>query len=226
MKFRGKIIDIACLNHFTRVVTTISKLTKTCVLRLTLDNLFFILSGKVTNGGVSMWCELLQPTLSSISRIVTHDVPVDVIPRRLWQELKEPSMPDFDVSIYLPPLKTMKNVVDRMKNLSNFLVVEANLNGEMNLKIETDLVSATTHFKDLGNPPWGDESSQDGGPSQSRDPELMAEATVDIRKLQQFLVGQQVNPSKAMCNIVHQNVVHLILLHEDVSLQYFIPAVA
>lgn len=26
------------------------------------------------------------------------------------------------VSIYLPPLKTIKNVVDRMKNLSNFLV--------------------------------------------------------------------------------------------------------
>lgn len=88
----------------------------------------------------------LQPTLSSASRVVTHDVPVDVIPRRLWHEFKEPSMPDFDVSeavgsedlgapppltvsapqvsIYLPPLKTMKNVVDRMKNLSNFLVNE------------------------------------------------------------------------------------------------------
>lgn len=85
----------------------------------------------------------------------------------------------------------MKNIVDRMKNLSNFLVrdmflqiqfrlflslrnmihltcvtiptcvcvcqvIEANLNGEMNLKIETDLVSVTTHFKDLGNPPWGE----------------------------------------------------------------------
>ncbi|KAM7390040.1 hypothetical protein PAMA_008286 [Pampus argenteus] len=281
MKFRGKIVDVACLNHFSRVVTTISKLTKTCVLRLTLDNLFFVLSGKVANGGVSMWCELSQanffdeyqmegvsseaneiclevtpenlsralktvqnakavkvkltkrhcpcltiaaelPTLSSISRVVTHDIPVDVIPRRLWHEFKEPSMPDFDVSIYLPPLKTIKNVVDRMKNLSNFLVIEANLNGEMNLKIETDLVSITTHFKDLGNPPWGD----DGAPSQSRDPENMAQARVDIRKLQQFLMGQQVNPSKAMCNIVHQNIVHLILLHEDVSLQYFIPAVA
>lgn len=34
-------------------------------------------------------------------------------------------------------------------------VIEANLSGEMNLKIETDLVSVTTHFKDLGNPPWG-----------------------------------------------------------------------
>uniref|UniRef100_A0A3Q0R859 Checkpoint protein n=1 Tax=Amphilophus citrinellus TaxID=61819 RepID=A0A3Q0R859_AMPCI len=166
------------------------------------------------------------PTLSSVSRVVTHDVPVDVIPRRLWHEFKEPSMPDFDVSIYLPPLKTMKSVVDRMKNLSNFLVIEANLSGEMNLKIETDLVSVTTHFRELGNPPWGDDTSQDGGRSQSRDPESMVEARVDIRRLQQFLMGQQVNPSKAMCNIVHQSVLHLILLHEDVSLQYFIPAVA
>ncbi|XP_031439684.1 checkpoint protein HUS1 isoform X2 [Clupea harengus] len=164
------------------------------------------------------------PSLSSVSRVVTHDIPVDVIPRRLWHDYKEPSMPDFDVSIYLPPLKTMKNVVDRMKNLSNFLVIEANLSGEMNLKIETDLVSVTTHFKDLGNPPWGDDASQSR--SQSRDPAAMAHARLDIKKLLQFLMGQQVNPSKAMCNIVHKRIVHLIFLHEDVSLQYFIPAVA
>ncbi|KAM9383938.1 checkpoint protein HUS1 [Pholidichthys leucotaenia] len=287
MKFRGKIVDVSCLNHFSRVVSTISKLTKMVVLRLTPDHLFFVLSGKVANGGVSMWCELAQvnffddyqlegvsvdqnevcvevnpenlsralktlhnaksvkikltrkhcpcltviaelPTLSSVSRVVTHDVPVDVIPRRLWDEFKEPDMPDFDVSIYLPPLKTMKSVVDRMKNLSNFLVIEANLNGEMNLKIETDLVSVTTHFRDLGNPSWGDQSSsQDGGRgSQVRDPESMVEVRVDVRRLQQFLMGQQVNPSKAMCNVVHQRILHLILLHEDVSLQYFIPAVA
>lgn len=34
-------------------------------------------------------------------------------------------------------------------------MIEANLSGEMNLKIETDLVCVTTHFKDLGNPSWG-----------------------------------------------------------------------
>ncbi|XP_051538548.1 checkpoint protein HUS1-like [Myxocyprinus asiaticus] len=282
MKFRAKIVDLGCLNHFTRVVNTVSKLSKMCVLRLTCDHLDFVLSGKVATGGVSMWCELLQvnffdgyqleglsadaneiflevapdnlfralktaqnaksvkikltkkncpcltlaaelPSLSSISRVVTHDIPVDVIPRRLWHEFREPQMPDFDVSIYLPPLKTMKSVVDRMKNLSNYLVLEANLNGEMNLKIETDLVSVTTHFKALGNPPWGDDGSQNA--SQSRDTELVAEARVDIRKLQQFLTGQQVNPSRAMCNIVHKRILHLIFLHEDVSLQYFIPAV-
>ncbi|XP_073188843.1 checkpoint protein HUS1 isoform X3 [Lepidochelys kempii] len=240
MRFRAKIVDVACLNHFTRVINTIAKLAKTCTLRLTVDKLYFILTDKVANGGVSMWCELSQgnffdefqmegvaaehneiyleltpenlsralktaqnaktvkikltnkhcpcltvavelPSLSTSSRIVTHDIPVGVIPRRLWNDFREPSVPDFDVSIYLPVLKTMKSVVERMKNLSNCIVLEANLNGEMNLKIETDLVSVTTHFKGLGNPPW---------------------------------------------DIVSKRIVHFILLHEEVSLQYFIPALA
>ncbi|XP_032546570.1 checkpoint protein HUS1 isoform X6 [Chiroxiphia lanceolata] len=207
------------------VINTISKLTKTCTLRLTVCKLYFILSDKVANGGASMWCELCQPSLSSSSRIVTHDIPVGVIPRRIWNDFREPTMPDFDVSIYLPVLKTMKSVVERMKNLSNFIVIEANLSGEMNLKIETDLVSVTTHFKDLGNPPW---ASEDGCQSsvQGRDLESVAEARIDIKKLQQLLAGQQVNPTKALCNIVSKRIVHFILLHEDVSLQYFIPALA
>ncbi|KAM9257906.1 checkpoint protein HUS1 isoform 1-T1 [Cariama cristata] len=284
MRFRAKIVDLACLNHFSRVINTIAKLAKTCTLRLTVSKLYFILSDKVANGGVSMWCELCQgnffdefqmegvaaehneiylelvpenlsralktaqsakavkikltnkhcpslrvavelPSLSSSSRIVTHDIPVGVIPRRLWSDFREPSVPDFDVSIYLPVLKTMKSVVERMKNLSNSIVIEANLSGEMNLKIETDLVSVTTHFKDLGNPPWtsGDASQSS---AQDRDLESMAEARIDIKKLQQLLAGQQVNPTKALCNIVSKRIVHFILLHEDVSLQYFIPALA
>ncbi|XP_009984386.1 PREDICTED: checkpoint protein HUS1-like, partial [Tauraco erythrolophus] len=104
-------------------------------------------------------------------------------------------------------------------------VIEANLSGEMNLKIETDLVSVTTHFKDLGNPPWASEDGSESS-SQGRDLESMAEARIDIKKLQQLLAGQQVNPTKALCNIASKRIVHFILLHEDVSLQYFIPALA
>ncbi|XP_077579239.1 checkpoint protein HUS1 [Stigmatopora nigra] len=277
MKFRGKIVGVACLNQFTRVVSTISKLSKTCVMRLTPDYLYFVLSGKVASGGVAMWCELPQanifdeyqmegvssqdqqiclevtaenlyralrtvqdaknvkvkltnkhcpcltvvaelPTLSSVSRVVTHDVPVEVVPRRLWHEFHEPGVPDFDVSVYLPPLKTMKNVVDRMKNLSDFLVAEADSGGRMTLKMETDLVSVTTYFKDLGSPQL--EERRDTTTTTTT-----AQARVDIKKLQQFLAAQQVNPSKAICNIVDQRVLQLILFHDDVCLQYFIPAV-
>ncbi|XP_055513266.1 checkpoint protein HUS1 [Leucoraja erinacea] len=282
MKFRAKIVDVACLNHFTRIVNTISKLTKSCILRLTSDKLFFILSDKVASGGVAMWCQLFQgnffdefqiegvsaeyneiyleltpenfsrslktsqnakavkikltmkhcpcitiavelPSLSSHTRIVTHDIPVTIIPRKLWNDFEEPSVPDFDVSIYLPVLKTMKSVVERMKNLSNHIVIEANQNGEMNLKIDTELVSVTTHFKELGNPPWVEDGTQSDS-FQRRDPTNMAKARVDIKRLLQFLAGQQVNPSKAICNIVNKKVIHFVLLHEDVSLQYFIPA--
>ncbi|KAK7834458.1 hypothetical protein U0070_017644 [Myodes glareolus] len=285
MKFRAKIVDLACLNHFTRelaglrgasgecgcspdtrchasncflsllatgVSNMIAKLAKTCTLRISPEKLNFILSDKLASGGVSMWCELeqenifsefqmegvsaenneiyleltsenlsralktaqnaralkikltnkhfpcltvsveLQLSSSSSSRIVTHDIPIKVIPRRLWKDLQEPSVPDFDVSIYLPALKTMKSVVEKMKNISNHLVsdglllqkravIEANLNGDLNLKIETELVCVTTHFKDLGNP---------------------------------------------LLHIVSNRIVHFDLLLDDISLQYFIPALS
>lgn len=42
------------------VINTIARLAKTCTLRLTVSKLYFILSDKVANGGVSMWCELCQ----------------------------------------------------------------------------------------------------------------------------------------------------------------------
>lgn len=158
---------------------------------------------------------------SSSSRIVMHDIPIKVIPRRLWKDLQEPSIPDADVSIYLPALKTMKSVVEKMKNISNGLVIEANLNGELNLKIETELVCVTTHFKDLGNPLLPSESV-----SQNRHPEDMVTVNIDIRKLLQFLAGQQVTPTRAVCNIVNNRTVHFDLLLEDISLQYFIPALS
>ncbi|XP_013003662.1 checkpoint protein HUS1 isoform X2 [Cavia porcellus] len=163
--------------------------------------------------------ELLS--VSNSSRIVTHDIPIKVIPRKLWKDLQEPSVPDADVSIYLPVLKTMKSVLEKMKNISNHLVIEANLNGELNLKVETELVCVTTHFRDLGNPPLASDDA-----SLDRDPAEMVAVLVDIRKLLPFLAGQQVNPTKALCNVVAGRMVHLDVLHEDVSLQCFIPALA
>ncbi|XP_069870645.1 checkpoint protein HUS1 isoform X2 [Dipodomys merriami] len=279
MKFRAKIVDAACLNHFTRVSNMIAKLAKICTLRIRPDKLNFILSDKLASGGVSMWCELEQEnffsefqmegvsadnneiyleltsenlsralktvqnartlkikltnkyfpcltvsvellSVSSSNRIVTHDIPINIIPRKLWKDLQEPLVPDSDVSIYLPVLKTMKNIVEKMKNISNHLVIEANLNGELNLKIETELVCVTTHFKGLGNPPLASQSCRDRSPGE------LTEVHIEIKKLLQFLAGQQVNPTKAVCNLVKNRIVYFDLLHEDVSLQYFIPALS
>lgn len=68
-------IDVDVLFLSSGVVNTIAKLNKTCILRLTPDNLYFVLSGKVSNGGVSMWCELLQVgSYFSFTFIVLYDL--------------------------------------------------------------------------------------------------------------------------------------------------------
>ena len=97
-----------------------------------------------------------QPSVTGSSRLVVHDVPVTVVPRRLWNEFDEPAMPDFDVSVYMPPLKVVRNVVDRMKNLGNYMAISANRCGEMKLKVETDMVTVATHFADLEHPQWSE----------------------------------------------------------------------
>lgn len=284
MRFRGKIVDIGCIQHFTRVIGTLSKLIKTCVLRITSGNWYFILSERIVNGGVQIWCELPQghffdeyamegvseedneiylelspenlmkalkttqsakwvkikltkkhspcltvevdlPTLSAHSRTVVHDIPVTVIPRRLWQDFDEPELPQFDVSVVMPQLKLLRNVVEKMKNLSNFVVLSANRMGEMKLMVETDMVSISTHFRDLINPtsrdPVYNNSSQE-----DRDPQAFYKTRIDIRKLSQFLASQQFNPSRVICNVVNNRTVHFLLLQDEVSLQYFMPVIS
>ncbi|RMX52527.1 hypothetical protein pdam_00015540 [Pocillopora damicornis] len=280
MRFRARMVDINSIQHFTRVLGTVSHMAKTCALRMTPTKLYFILADNAALGRVSIWCELIQsnffeeyriegkeesnniylelipenlmramksassaqavkikltkkhapcltfeitlPSLTSHTRSVVHDVPVGVIPERDWEDYKEPAMPEFDVSIYMPSLTVVKNVIERMKNLSNFLILAANQNGYMTLGIDTDLASVTTHFKNLDTPTWGDTSSQ----QRNRDPDKMAEARVDVKKLATFLHSQQVSPNRVICNIVHGKAVQFLLLHEDLSLQYVIPAVS
>lgn len=44
-------------------------------------------------------CEIELPTQSQVSRICTHDIPVELIPRSGWHEYMEPKLPEFDVSL-------------------------------------------------------------------------------------------------------------------------------
>ncbi|KAK3783866.1 hypothetical protein RRG08_001898 [Elysia crispata] len=286
MKFRGKIVDTNCIHHFSNVVNTISKLVKTCIMRITEDKVFFILSERVNDGGAQIWCELPQshffdefamegvsaesneiylevapdllvrslrtahsakwvkvkltkknfpcltievdlPSGSVHQRLVIHDIPVSVVARKHWPDFTEPEMPRFDVSIAMPQMRLLKNVVDKMKNLSNYVSLSANNSGEMKVSVETDMASISTHFQNLFNPSWNKDNTQTQAPmSQDRDPQEFATSRVDIRRFAQFLNSQQVNPDRVICNVVHHRMLHFFLLHDDVSLQYFLPVVS
>lgn len=105
--------------------------------------------------GAFLSLEVSQPTGSGSTRNISHDIPVSIIPQRLWTEYQEPDMPDIDVSIYLPPLKQLKSLLEKMKTLADYVTISANMNGELQLKIETDIVSVTTFYQKLTNHSFG-----------------------------------------------------------------------
>ncbi|XP_012891196.1 PREDICTED: checkpoint protein HUS1-like [Dipodomys ordii] len=156
---------------------------------------------------------------SNRSCIMTYYFPIEVIPTHLWNKLQEPIVPNLDVSIYLPILKTLKNVVEKMKHVSNYLIIEANQNGELNLKMENELVSVTTYFQDLGNPRLVPENA-----SEDRQPEEKAEMHINVYQLLHFLGGVQDNPTKATFNMVRNRISYFEFLFEIYSVKYFIPA--
>ncbi|XP_008834895.1 checkpoint protein HUS1B [Nannospalax galili] len=153
------------------------------------------------------------------ARVLVHDLPTRVMPQRWWAAYAEPHVPTPDASIYLPSLKTLRSMVERMARMGSHVQLEADLTGRMNLSVETELVSVKSYFRDLGNPP----ASALARP-RDRDPESMARVRVENRCLLQVLEGQQVNPTTALCNVLSDTMLHFVLIHEEVSLQYFIPA--
>ncbi|KAL7641057.1 UNVERIFIED_CONTAM: hypothetical protein RMT77_008194 [Armadillidium vulgare] len=163
--------------------------------------------------------EIELPSLSSRSRLVVHDIPITLIPRRLWHLYQEPAMPSYEASIYLPPLKQLRHVVERLKSLSAHATLSANHKGTFIISVATDTVDVSTYFKNLAMPAWGNNTER---PENVED---LHSATVDIKKLAQFLQGDQVNPSRVICNIHGGKTVHLFLLHDNITLQYFLPAI-
>uniref|UniRef100_A0A8C5YBG1 Checkpoint protein n=1 Tax=Microcebus murinus TaxID=30608 RepID=A0A8C5YBG1_MICMU len=157
--------------------------------------------------------------ISLVTLVAVHDLSGGVLPKRLWQDCPEPSVRASDVSVYLPALKTLKSIVERTANLGDHVLVETNLSGQMNFSLEADVVRIKSYFKNLGNPP----KSALGMP-QNQNWENMVQVWVDNRKLLQFFQGQQINPTTALCNIFSKTLLHLVLVHEALSLQYFIPA--
>lgn len=167
--------------------------------------------------------EIDLPSQSGRVQTFIHDVPVNVIPKRLWSDYKEPLVPQFDVSVTMPPLKSLKTVTERLKNLGSYMDMSANHNGEMRMRVETEQVTVSVNFKDLEVVHVDSGSSQ--SQSQQDHPGRFYGAKVDIKNLLMFLSGQLLNPTRIICNIVENSAIHCFLIQEDVSIQYCMPVV-
>lgn len=110
----------------------------------------------------------------------------------------------------VPPLKLLRNVVDRMKNIHDYLGITANMGGELTLKVETDMVSIATFYTQLHHPQIGERQCTtlccsltkhgcvEGRSPPRHDLEKAAEVKVDIKKFAKFLYSYQVSPTNVI----------------------------
>ncbi|XP_042558480.1 checkpoint protein HUS1-like [Dipodomys spectabilis] len=154
---------------------------------------------------------------SGKSRIVAEYFPIQFIPTNFWNEMQELTVPYSNVSIYLPALEIMKKFVKKLKPVGDHLIIEANQNGELNLKIESESLNVTIYFKNLENPPLENDS-------EDKDPEEMAIVHTDIKQVLHLITGIRGNPTRAVVHIVTNRIAYFEFLHENFSLKYIIPA--
>nr|CAG4635255.1 EOG090X0TJE [Alona affinis] len=273
MKFRGKMIDGNCIKSFMSILSCMSKLGKSCILRITSTHLYFIVRESQTiSSSPLIWCTLeekhyfsefgmdgLSPadneiylefpaenvtkTLSALkvsstaksvkikltkklsspcltfeidlpsgsnhSRLVVHDIPVSVVARRHWIDYSEPDPVNPDISIQLPSLRLLKSIVERMKNLSNMATIHVTSQGVLTLTVEADAVSVTSHFDDLHVEKHNEDESS---------------ATIELKRLSNFLSSEQLNPLRVLCDVVESRMIHLNYISDSFNLQYFLPA--
>eukprot|EP00126_Sphaerothecum_destruens_P001979 Sdes_comp15426_c0_seq1m4320 len=161
--------------------------------------------------------EILITSSSGRLRTISQNIPVGVLKHEMNQLFQEPKLPEPDVCVYLPSVKLLKNIIDKMKSQTHILTLSASSSGILGLKFETSNCIVNTTFSNLQAPVWND------SPQNSRIVST-SEITIDSRKFSQFLGGNILSPTNVIASIVSSHALMLFILQDDISLSYYIPA--
>lgn len=125
---------------------------------------------------------------------LVQDVPVDIqLPRRAT-ETEEPDLPPPACKVGVEDLRSLKNVVDKLKSMSSFGSVSTASNGELALKVETGMVSIETLF-----------TCKPGQSQSQRDSQVSRMASnVDLRRFSRCLSCSILEPGSSIaCRLVY-----------------------
>ena len=135
------------------------------------------------------------------------------------ESLRLPELSAAGVEIYLPPLKELRSIVERMRGISSHMELVADLAGNLTVTFQTPLLSTTTRFKNLHHPA-GDGGRQPFQP----DPDTKTECRVDIKRFWSFLQCSILSPRSVLCCFV-ENVALVLRVQtfDEGNLVFYIP---
>lgn len=148
---------------------------------------------------------------------IIQDVPVTLQPLKRMKEYYEPELPDPEVQIRMPDMKALKNVIDRMKSVSDILTIEATSSGELVFEVATDMVTIKTYYKGLSIKQVSQE-----------DASHTASARMSIQKFSRLLHCRCLNSSYILGCIVEglSFVVYIKLKEDRGQMTYYVPLIA
>ncbi|EGG13855.1 histone H1 [Cavenderia fasciculata] len=146
------------------------------------------------------------------TQVITQDLSVTVLNKTTLEELQEP-MFSAPVSIMLPPLKHLMGVMDRLKNISDDLVIEANNSGHLKFTVETHFGKVTTMYH-TANPP-----------TPNMEVNGKAIVKVDIRKFVKVIASHQLDADQAVMVLKEGYSVAFFLVFKTqrASLAFYLP---
>ena len=100
------------------------------------------------SGHGSLIFTMKDPLLLSTS-VITQDLPIRLLSNAHVSEIREPQCPTPDVHVVLPPLHMLKNISERIKILTDRIILIANSNGQLSLRAEADSVKIETTWNHL-----------------------------------------------------------------------------
>lgn len=94
-----------------------------------------------------------KPCLSFETRAcdidVVHDLPVTLLRASEREYYLPPEVPQPQVQLELPGSKSLKNVIDRLKNMAKYVTLHGDMNGSLTARIDSDVMQCKTFFSDL-----------------------------------------------------------------------------
>eukprot|EP00611_Tribonema_gayanum_P021584 TRINITY_DN4181_c0_g1_i1.p2 TRINITY_DN4181_c0_g1~~TRINITY_DN4181_c0_g1_i1.p2 ORF type:complete len:184 (-),score=64.81 TRINITY_DN4181_c0_g1_i1:445-996(-) len=120
---------------------------------------------------------VVESRMSTMEMNVAQDIPVKLMNAEEADYYKAPVVPVSQVQLEMPVQRSMRAVVDRMKGIDKYLYLDANMRGQLVVRLETDSATIKTFFTQL-SPRY---EGMERGPQHNRDNK--ATLKVDAKKL-------------------------------------------
>lgn len=166
------------------------------------------------------------------NRRVVHHVPVNVIPRRDWSSYKFPKIPPAQVTLTMPSLRFIRNLIDKIKNLSPSITICATSSGELSIIAETDSATVASHYRNLEiknidrTQFENDADDDDDDAANNPAKEIEVACLIDCKKTAIFLLALPMMNLELSCGIVQDHVVHMeVGIRQGMVINCIVPAV-